>query len=48
MLEGSNAIVLIDSETPEKMHCVKSAGPLHIGILNDDKGYIVSSEVAAF
>ncbi len=48
MLEGSNAIVMIDAENPQKMHCVKSAGPLHIGILKEGKGYIVASEVAVF
>lgn len=47
-LEGSNAIVLIDRELPDKMFCLKSAGPLHVGILNDNQGYIVASEVAVF
>lgn len=48
MLEGSNVIVMIDKETPDKMHCLKSAGPLHIGILKDNEGYIIASEVAVF
>ena len=48
MLEGSNAIVMIDKEDPNKIHCVKSAGPLHVGILKDNGGYIVASEVAVF
>ena len=47
-LEGSNAIVMIDNEDPNKIYCVKSAGPLHVGILKDNAGYIVASEVAVF
>jgi len=48
MLEGSNAIVMSDAEHKDKLHCVKSAGPLHVGILKDHQGYIVASEVAVF
>lgn len=40
--------MLIDRELPDKMFCLKSAGPLHVGILNDNQGYIVASEVAVF
>lgn len=47
-IEGSNAIVMIDNDNPNKIHCLKSAGPLHVGILKDNSGYIIASEVAVF
>jgi len=48
MCEGSNTMVLMDKETPNKLYCVKTAGPLWVGQLPDERGYIVASEVAVF
>lgn len=44
MLEGSNAIVLMDKETPDILYIAKNSGSMQVGILpNND--YIVSSDV---
>lgn len=41
-------MVLMDKNSPNKLFCVKTAGPLWVGQLPDDKGYIVASEIAVF
>lgn len=45
-LEGSNCCLLIDREQPDRIFAAKNAGSLLIGI--SDKGFVVSSQVAAF
>jgi len=39
---------MMDKDQPSKLFCVKSAGPLYIGELKENKGFIVASEVAVF
>jgi glutamine---fructose-6-phosphate transaminase (isomerizing) len=45
-IDGSNCVLLIDREQPDRLYAAKNSGSLLIGI--HDKGFCVSSQVAAF
>jgi glucosamine--fructose-6-phosphate aminotransferase (isomerizing) len=45
-MEGSNAVLLMNKQEPEKLYMVKKGSPLYVGVLED--GYIVASETSAF
>lgn len=45
-IEGSNCVLLLDKEQPDKIFAYKNAGSLMIGIFDD--GFIVSSQAKAF
>ena len=46
MMDGSNAIVLINKNEPNRIYTVKQGSPLFVGVLED--GYICASETSAF
>lgn len=46
MVDGSNSMVLMDKETPDKLYIAKNAGAMYVGLL--EKGFIVASDVACF
>ncbi len=46
MLEGSNSVLLMNKNEPNKLYLAKNGSPLYIGMLED--GYIVGSETSTF
>ena len=45
-LEGSFALAMVSTETPDKLYFAKNAGPLHVGLCDDM--IIASSDVSVF